>query len=72
MASWRDQLSDIVATCFSPSADLLDVLDAENLTASMAAFPTNNTISDDHPWFDESLELPIEASLAMLNDVTTF
>ncbi|KAK5215120.1 hypothetical protein LTR72_011803 [Exophiala xenobiotica] len=76
MSSWTDQLSDIAKTCFSPSADLLDMLDAVDRTAGMPPLPTNDTtndtISDDNSWLDESLELSIEASLAMQNDVSAF
>ncbi|KAK5311573.1 Gypsy retrotransposon integrase-like protein 1 [Exophiala xenobiotica] len=72
MSSWTDQLSDIAATCFSPSADPLDMLSAEDRTAGMCPLPTYDTISDDSPWLDESLELSVEGSLAIQNDVSAF
>ncbi|KAK5399203.1 Gypsy retrotransposon integrase-like protein 1 [Exophiala xenobiotica] len=54
MSSWA-KLSDIAATCFSHSTHLLDT--AEDLCAGTPTFPTDDTISDDSFWLDESLNI---------------
>ncbi|KAK5332509.1 hypothetical protein LTR98_011361 [Exophiala xenobiotica] len=69
MSSWA-KLSDIAATCFSPSTHLLDT--AEDLPAGTPTFPMDNTINDDSLWLDESLKLSTQISLAMQNDVSAF
>ena len=68
-------MSDIAATCFSPSANLLDTLDVKDLTAAagMAAFPTDSTtIGNDNFWLDENLKISNEATPAVQNDVSAF
>ncbi|KAK5549286.1 hypothetical protein LTR46_011931, partial [Exophiala xenobiotica] len=69
MSSWA-KLSDIAATCFSPSTHLLDT--AEDLRAGTPTFPTDDTISDDSFWLDESLKISTKPGLAMQNDFSAF